>query len=419
MPKKFFRSSRGLYKTVVIVTIVLCFASLLLIISSSFGKNEEVNSSQVQGDADSSSGSTLFPLISAEDVSVSAPQVSARSAILIEAETGSVIWSKNPDQRLPMASTTKIMTALVALENCDVSKTVQVAEEATGIEGSSIYLYPNEKLTMEELLYAMLLESANDAAAAIAIEIGGDIQTFSEMMNQKASKLGLENTHFTNPHGLDDEEHYTTARELAIIAAEAMRNPTFKTIVSTYKKTIPLNDTEGVRLLINHNKLLKAYEGSCGIKTGYTKKSGRCLVSSAERDGVKLIAVTLNAPNDWSDHKQMLDFGFSLYESRTLCESGGFSYTMPVISGLEEYVILENRTPVSIILPRGSGEIECTVELPSFVWADVTAGDKIGTLIYSLDGQVVAECDIIAKYSVEKITYKKSLWQRLFSCFAQ
>lgn len=414
MPKKISRSSRGLHKTVVIVTIVLCFASLLLIISSSLYKNEEVNSSQVQGGADGSPYPALFPFISAENVSASALQVSARAAILIEAETGSVIWSKNSDQRLPMASTTKIMTALVALENCDVSEVVQVAEEATGIEGSSVYLYPNEKLTMEELLYAMLLESANDAAAAIAIEIGGDIDTFSEMMNKKARQLGLENTNFTNPHGLDDTEHYTTAHELAIIAAEAMKNPAFKTIVSTYKKTIPLNDTEGVRLLINHNKLLKAYEGSCGIKTGYTKKSGRCLVSSAERDGVNLIAVTLNAPNDWSDHKQMLDFGFSLYESRTLCESGGFSYTMPVIGGLEQYVILENRVPVSIILPRGSGEIECTVQLPRFIFAGVIAGDKVGTLIYSLDGEVIAECDIVAKYSVEKTTYKKSLWEKLF-----
>jgi D-alanyl-D-alanine carboxypeptidase len=226
------------------------------------------------------------------------PSVSARSAIVVEAETGRVIWAKNAHVSLPMASTTKIMTALVALENADPEKTVSIPPDAVGVEGSSVYLYEDERLRLEDLLYAMLLESANDAAAAIAIEVGGSIEGFSEMMNAKAEELGLERTSFANPHGLDDPEHYTTAAELARIAVAAMKNESFCNIVSTYKKTIPLNETEGVRLLINHNKMLSRYDGAVGIKTGYTKKSGRCLVSAAERDHVKLICVTLNAPDD-------------------------------------------------------------------------------------------------------------------------
>ena len=355
--------------------------------------------------------------LSEDESSHSLPSVSAESAILIEADSGRIIGSKNADERLSMASTTKIMTALVAIENCDVTKKITVDRAAVGIEGSSVYLYEGEILTLEDLLYAMLLESANDAAAAIAIAIGGSIEDFAEMMNQKAIELGLENTHFTNPHGLDNEEHYTIAKDLAIIAAVAMQNETFKTIVSTYKKTIPLHGSEGVRLLINHNKLLKNYDGAVGIKTGYTKKSGRCLVSAAERDGVKLISVTLNAPDDWKDHATMLEYGFSLYESRLLCSAGEIRQTLPIIGGNNEYVTLTNASDVTVTLPKDTENIKCDLELCQFEYAPVTKGEVLGYAIYSLGETTVAKIPLCAEYSVDRIIYKKSLWEGFTSLF--
>ena len=345
------------------------------------------------------------------------PSVSAESAILIDASSGVVLSSRAPDKRMPMASTTKIMTALVALENCDVEKVVEIPQGAVGIEGSSVYLYAGERLTMEDLIYAMLLESANDAAAAIAIVVGGSIEGFADMMNEKAAALGLKDTHFTNPHGLDGEAHYTTARELAIIAREAMKNGKFAEIVSTYKKTIPLNETEGVRLLINHNKLLKSYDGAIGIKTGYTKKSGRCLVSAAERDGLRLICVTLSAPDDWRDHKALFDYGFSNYSSRVLCAEGEFEHMLPVIGGEAEYVTVTNREAVRLTLPKSADPIECTVELPRFVFAPVKGGERIGRLVFSVNGAVICTLPLHAKYAVVEVKQNKSLWDRITSFF--
>ncbi len=340
------------------------------------------------------------------------PSVSAESAVLIELSSGEVIYSKNADSRLPMASTTKIMTALTALESCDISKKIRVSPQAVGVEGSSVYLYPNESLTLEELMYAMLLESANDAAAAIAIEVGGSIESFAEMMNDKARRMGLEDTHFENPHGLDGETHYTTAHELALIAREAFSNEIFKKIVSTQKKTIPLNETEGVRLLINHNKLLRSYEGAVGIKTGFTKKSGRCLVSAATRDGLTFIAVTLNAPDDWRDHTELLDYGFSLYEARTLCEIGSFSYIMPAVGGDGDHVMLENTQKITLVMPRSATDIKCVVELPRFCYAPVHSGDVLGKLVFYLDGEKIAESDIAAKTSISQISKGKNKWKK-------
>ncbi len=345
------------------------------------------------------------------------PSVSAKSAVLIDADSGAVICEKDPDERLPMASTTKIMTALVAIENCeDITKEIVVSPSAVGVEGSSVYLYEGERLTLKDLLYAMLLESANDAAAAIAIEIGGSIKGFADMMNRKAAALGLENTHFENPHGLDGEDHYTTARELGKIAACAMQNETFSEIVSTYKKTIPLNGTEGVRLLINHNKLLKNYDGAIGIKTGYTKKSGRCLVSAAERDGLKLICVTLSAPDDWRDHKTLLDYGFSLYESRLLYESGEFKHVLPVVGSDREYVTLTNREDIRITLPRSVSDIEYRVEAREFEYAPVLEGEILGNLICEVKGITVAEVPLYTSYSAE-IIKERSIWERFTSLF--
>ncbi len=240
-----------------------------------------------------------------------APSVSAKSACLYDACLKRVLYEKNASAPLPMASTTKIMSALVAIENADINKTVTVSDEAIGTEGSSIYLKSGESFKLIDLIYAMLLSSANDASVAVAIEVGGSVNGFAELMNKRARELGLKNTHFVNPHGLDDPEHYTTALELAIITAEALKNPIFKEIASSYTKEI--TSLEGQkRLLVNHNKLLKQIDGCIGVKTGFTKRSGRSLVGAVERDGQMLISVTINAPDDWSDHKRLIDYGYEI-----------------------------------------------------------------------------------------------------------
>ncbi len=345
--------------------------------------------------------------------------VSARGAVLIEAESGDVIFGQNENARLPMASTTKIMTALVALEKLPLSTVVTVTGDAVGIEGSSIYLVEGERLTLEELLYALLLESANDAATAIAIAVAGSVEGFAHLMNEKARDLGLKDTHFVNPHGLDHGDHYTTARELALVARAALSDPVFREICSAKRKVIPLHGDEGVRVLVNHNKLLDAYEGCIGVKTGFTKKTGRCLVSAAQRGGVTLISVTLNAPDDWRDHTAMLDYGFDLYRSVILCEPAFYSAPLWTVSGDQDYVMAENTDTLTAVLRRDHGPIRCVVELPRFAFAPIRAGETVGQLRFleeSPDGsrRELGCVPLCAAYSVEAVTYKQSLWERIW-----
>ena len=345
--------------------------------------------------------------------------VSAQSAVLLEATSGDVVFRQNEHARLPMASTTKIMTALVALETLSVDTVVTVTSEAVGVEGSSIYLTEGERMTLEDLLYALMLDSANDAAVAIAVAVAGSVDAFTELMNERAEAMGLENTRFVNPHGLDDPDHYTSAYDLALITREALQNDLFSTIVSTPRRSIPHSGNEGARLLLNHNKMLRTYDGAIGVKTGFTKKSGRCLVSAAERDGVTLIAVTLNDPNDWRDHTAMLDYGFSMYESVTLCESD--TYRMPVwtVSGEQEYVMVSTQETVSTVMRRDHGEIYYVIELPRFVYAPVVNEQQIGRLVFfeERDGKMtqISVVPLCTLYGVPKTTYRRSLFDWLRS----
>ncbi len=238
------------------------------------------------------------------------PKTSAMSACLYDIDTESFIVNKNMNEPLPMASTTKIMTALLAIEHCQLDTVISIPKEAAGVEGSSVYLKEGDLISIRDLLYSVLLQSANDAAQALAIYISGDTHSFADLMNKRASELGLLSTSFENPHGLDSENHYTTAHDLALLAAFAVKNEVFLKITSTFK--YQFNIAEATRVLVNHNKLIKSYPDAYGVKTGYTRKSGRCLVSYASREGKNLICVTLNAPNDWSDHKNMLDYGFNI-----------------------------------------------------------------------------------------------------------
>ena len=335
--------------------------------------------------------------------------ISARCAYAYIPEIDAVVFEKNADIRRPMASTTKIMTAVVVLENTELDDTVIVPREAVGIEGSSVYLRKNDEFTVQDLLYALLLQSANDAAAALAISVGGSIEGFAEMMNEKARELSLQDTHFTNPHGLDNEEHYTTAKDLARLSAYALSNQDFKNIVSTHKKTFSSLDGECVRTVVNHNKMLLLYEGATGVKTGFTKKSGRCLVSSAEKDGMTVIAVTLDAPSDWQDHRLLLDMSYSEYEKRVFANESEFEISLPVINGEKRSLLCANRDELSAIVKKSQEEAIHSLDLPHTLLAPINQGDILGYIHYKIDGEIVSSSPIIAKETIKEIKYKKGI----------
>ena len=331
----------------------------------------------------------------AQEEAAAAPGVSAASAILIKADTGDILMEKNAYARMPMASTTKIMTALLVAERGNLEDTLVTTREMVTVEGSSMGLQAGDTVSYHDLLYGMLLASGNDAANTAAIAIGGSLTGFADLMNQKAAELGLTSTHFVTPSGLDDTDHYTTAYDLARLAAYAMENPDFAAAASSKTATLCYGNPPYKRTLSNHNKLLNRYEGCLGVKTGFTKKSGRCLVSCAERDGARLIAVTLSAPDDWNDHTALLDYGFSLLETVDLDISLPED-SLPVAGGDADRVRLQV-LPQQLSLFNGESErLERKIYLPGFLYSPVEAGQVVGRIEYLLDGQTVAAADILA-----------------------
>ncbi len=347
---------------------------------------------------------TLFLMLSYTIAAAkpSGTEISAKAAVLYEPETKSFLFKKNESLRLPMASTTKIMTALVAVENSQLDEKVCIDKNAVGIEGSSAYLTEGEILTVEELLYALLLRSANDAATAIAYHVSDGIDNFAEMMNKRALTLGLTDTHFENPHGLDSDNHYTTAKDLALIAAEALNNETIRKIASTYKYTSGTGDK--TRTYVNHNKLLKKYDGAIGLKTGFTKKCGRCLVGAAERCGLEFISVTLDAPDDWNDHTKLFDLGFNTLEKIKLAEIGEYRYTIPIIDGAKKTVILENTEGLEIIINKGDHKTKIFPKCHRFISAPVSTDNILGEVFFTVDNKHVGS---IKLYPTEDINKKE------------
>ncbi len=311
----------------------------------------------------------------------------ARSAILIEAETGKVLYAHNAHERLPMASTTKIMTALVALEQGNMADIVTADASAYGTEGSSIYLHLEEEISLKDLLYGLMLSSGNDAAVAIAVHIGGGTQDFADIMNKKAIELGAYNTNFVTPNGLHHEQHYTTAYDLARITAAAMRNPIFREIVST--EYYRAETGEIARTFKNKNRILWEYAGGTGVKTGYTKAAGRCLVFSAENNGMELIGVVLNCPDMFADAEKMLDYGFENYETVTMIRAGRIAARVSVSGG--EKSLLELTPGQDIIVPvkkGGSASYRTRVITDDEISAPVYKGDSCG-YVEILDGDAL------------------------------
>lgn len=270
-------------------------------------------------------GALFFSSGAAESAqpAATATAVPSESAVVMEIHSGRVIYECNADERRPMASTTKILTAITVIESCgDLDREVTVPENCVGVEGSSIYLQEGEVLTVRQILYGLMLQSGNDCAETLACFSAGSIGKFADQMNRKAFEIGAAHSHFVNPHGLHDPDHFTTARDLAIISAYAMKNATFREIVSTRKIQIPWANHDYPRVLVNKNKMLNEFEGATGIKTGFTKAAGRCLVSSAKRDSGEYVCVVLNCPPMFERSKQLLEDAFSNYDCSPIFRKG-------------------------------------------------------------------------------------------------
>ena len=336
-----------------------------------------------------------------------AEAISAEKGILLDAVSGDVLYEKNADQQSLIASTTKIMTALVVCEQCNVLDRMRIPEEAVGIEGSSMYLQEGEVLTIQELLYGLMLRSGNDAAVALAIYCGGTVEGFAELMNDKARTLGMNDSHFVNPNGLDAPEHYASARDLATLAAYAMENPIFQKTVSA--KNIKI----GERYLTNHNKLLWSVEGADGVKTGYTKAAGRILVSSAIRQGRRLIGVTINAPDDWNDHAKLLNQGFERFRMARIVTVGDCVGTIEIAGGQTGAVRLIAAENFDIGLADGE-QMEFVFAGPGFVYAPTVMGADAGYMHVRIAGKTVGKIPLIYGETVEnEIEEEKRLIDRL------
>ena len=328
----------------------------------------------------------LLLLLPASAFGESAPGVQAGACIVLCADDGSTLFAKNADSRCLIASTTKLMTALVCLEHASLDDVFTAQARHCAVEGSSMYLKVGERYTLRELLLGLLLASGNDAALALAEHTAGSGEAFVHLMNQKAQALGLRDTHFENPHGLDADAHYSTARDLARLMCACMENPAFRSLTA-----VNAVDVAG-QTLINHNRLLRMCPGCIGGKTGYTRAAGRCLVSCCEREGMTLVCVTLADPDDWNDHMRLYDWAYQGYALHDL--SRELSFEVPVISGSREQVKAIPAPGSRIALPRDR-DTELCAELPRFVFAPVSEGDAAGMLTYWKDGRQLSRFPLV------------------------
>ncbi len=313
------------------------------------------------------------------------PALSADCALIANGD-GEVLYSKNGDKRVLIASTTKLMTAILAIENLDLTRRVEIQSQWCGVEGSSMYLRAGQKLSVEELIYGLLLVSGNDAALALACITAGDSDSFALMMNDKARELGMDNSSFQNPHGLDSPEHYSTAEDMARLMCYCMKNPVFARIIGAKSHKI------GDQLLVNHNKLLGSLPGCTGGKTGYTKAAGRCLVSSCCREGLELICVTFSAPDDWNDHIRLYSWGYENFCRRNA--AADLSFEVPVVSGAGKQVRVMPAEDIWVFCRRDES-LQAVAELPHFTFAPVKQGEAAGQLRIIRNGTEAGSCPLV------------------------
>lgn len=349
--------------------------------------------------------SLICPTCCAAGVSAS-PSISAASAILMDAESGRVLYEKDVHTRRLIASTTKLMTALVAVESTPRLEKVITVKPEYQAEGSSMYLKAGEELTLKDLLYGLLLQSGNDAALAIAGGCAGTVETFVEWMNQWAEDIGMFDSHFVNPNGLDDEEHYSTAYDMALLGREVLKNEVLREIISTKSITV------AGRSLTNHNKLLWQYEGCEGMKTGYTMSAGRTLVSCATRNGQTLICVTLHDPDDWDDHKALLDYGFENWTAHPLTRPGKTFRMVPVNGSLLPWAPVE--VECGLVYPLTVKErVRVRASLPEQAEAPIRKGTVAGKLTFMVGEETVGETYLLYAADVPANAPEPTLFQHI------
>ena len=357
--------------------------------------------------------SLLVFVLSFTSKAISEPSVSATSAILIDADTAEILYEKNAYEKRSMASTTKIMTGIIAVESGMLNETVTVTEKPY-IEGTAIGFNKGDKLTLKDLCYALLLESGNDAALLISRYFSGTEDDFSLLMNEKAVEIGMKSTNFVTASGLDADEHYTTAYDMALLGAYAVKNRDFREICSSKSYKAEYIEPQITRYFSNHNRLLSSCDGAIGIKTGFTKKSGRCLVSACEREGKKLVAVTLNAPDDWNDHEKLYSYGYSLYEQKSL----ELDIPSEIIVKGSDKTNIKTGNPSSIsVKALKNSTLTVKILLNKIIYAPVKKQDVLGGIIVSQNGKCIKRFDIVsledADIKQDYIIYKPTLFQRI------
>lgn len=354
-------------------------------------------------------------LVEAEEISVS-----AKAACLIIPDSGEVLFAKNENEELPIASTTKIMTSLLTLEALEAcgDKKIEITDEMVKVEGTSMGLMAGDVVNLEALVKGMLLCSGNDAANAAAISVGGNAENFVKMMNERAEQIGMKKTHFVTPSGLDRGDHHSTAYDMALLGAFAMENEKFSCISSKKSDKVEFINPPKIVSFKNHNKLLRLYDGCIGVKTGFTKAAGRCLVSCAQRNDVKLIAVTLNAPNDWEDHKNMLDYGFK-NTVNVLFNDKDFKTNVKVQNGTLNEVGAYGVSTFSRSFKKGDeAKVKRVVELKDSFEAPLEKGQILGKVSYYLGEKEIGKNEILCDSSVEKLEKRKSLFKNFLDFFA-
>lgn len=360
-------------------------------------------------------------VLSCATYSAPLPQIRAQAAVLLDARTGQVIFDKNMHKRYAPASTTKIMTAILAIESGRLTDTVKVSINAASTPGSSMHLYAGQTLTLQELVTGLLLRSGNDAAVAIAEYLAGSVGAFAAIMNQKAEILGAHNTHFVNPHGLTKPDHYSSAFDLAWIARYALINPTFAEIVNTKETAIEWLDRRGRgqdRNLRNTNKLLWMLEEADGVKTGTTNAAGPCLVSSATRGNHKLIAVVLHDHNRWYNSMQLLKYGFETYELYEYADEGDVLASVPIEHGLAQSVDAIVASPAALLVETlDYVHIKTEIDLPEKIKAPVYQGQKIGEIVFYVQDHAVKTVDLIASKDIGERTVARIFFQHLLNVF--
>lgn len=338
--------------------------------------------------------------------------LSATSYIVMDAKSGRVLLEKNSHNPMPIASTTKIMTALLAIENGNLKDKVTINKESVGIEGSSIYLREDEILSLKDMVYGLMLRSGNDVAEAIAYYIGKeDRSNFISMMNNKAKAIGTLNTNFMNPHGLHDESHYSSAYDMALITREALKFDSFKEIVKT---KLHVADRPENNYFSNKNKTLWQYSGGDGVKTGYTTIAGRCLVSSATVDGVQLIAVSLNSPDWFNDNYKLLNYGFDNFTNYLVYDKNKFASKIEVVNGLSKYVNLITETEFYYPLKEDEKEnIKIYINLPDSIKAPIDKSQQIGTIDVYLDGKLINRGKLVSKTEIKEMNFMQKIINKM------